>query len=203
MKFKNVLTYIIVLFTVLNLSFSVNATGIKKNTYNISCGKKIIINTKDIFGAKSDKYTFKILNSQIISVKKSGTKFVIAGKKVGISTLELYNGDKKYTITCIVSPKNFSLQAPNVEVYTSTYIKNKLVHYVSWSKIKGATGYKIYRINKDGKKTLIKKISKSDVTEIYVHVNHSTSSLYYIQAYKKYNGKVYYGKGGYNTSTNE
>ena len=78
---------------------------------------------------------------------------------------------------------------------------------VEWSRIKGATGYKIYRAKETKKGTklvLVKKVRGEKNTSAFIlNSNYKDPAIYYVQAYKKYNGKVYYGKSGYNTSTNE
>lgn len=66
---------------------------------------------------------------------------------------------------------------------------------LTWSKIKGASGYEIYRSNsKDGKYSKVKTISKGSTTS-YKNgkLKKSTTYYYKIRAYRKVNGKKVYG----------
>ena len=105
-------------------------------------------------------------------------------------------------------PKGFSKKAPVVFVYTSIKDnKNRTMNRVEWSRIKGATGYKIYRAKETKKGTklvLVKKVRGEKNTSAFIlNSNYKDPAIYYVQAYKKYKGKVYYGKKGYNTTVNE
>ena len=67
---------------------------------------------------------------------------------------------------------------------------------LTWSKVKGASGYEIYRSNsKDGKYSKVKTISKGSTTS-YKNgkLKKSTTYYYKIRAYRKVNGKKVYGK---------
>ena len=105
-------------------------------------------------------------------------------------------------------PKGFSKKAPVVSVYTSyRNEKNKPVDDIEWGRVKGATGYKIYRekSTKNGTKlVLVKKVRGEKNTSVFVTPGKRTEqAIYHVQAYKKYKGKVYYGKKGHNTFTHE
>ena len=66
---------------------------------------------------------------------------------------------------------------------------------LTWSKVKGASGYEIYRSNsKDGKYSKVKTISKGSTTS-YKNgkLKKSTTYYYKIRAYRKVNGKKVYG----------
>lgn len=66
---------------------------------------------------------------------------------------------------------------------------------LTWSKVKGASGYEIYRSNsKDGKCSKVKTISKGSTTS-YKNgkLKKSTTYYYKIRAYRKVNGKKVYG----------
>ena len=66
---------------------------------------------------------------------------------------------------------------------------------LTWSKVKGASGYEIYRSNsKDGKYSKVKTISKGG-TISYKNgkLKKSTTYYYKIRAYRKVNGKKVYG----------
>ncbi|MBO4591187.1 MAG: pilus assembly protein N-terminal domain-containing protein [Eubacterium sp.] len=210
MKNKKNIALLLVVISIFSLGFSVDAAELKKNTYAVTCGQKITINVETLFGDNNDYVTAQVEKSKIASVKVSGNKLIITGKKVGSTKIVINNaGDKcieRRQIMCYVSPTGFSLEAPYVSVQTSVYVNNKHVHQVSWSKVKGATGYKIYRAvrTKSGiKKVLVKKVLGSKDTVVYVPVKKYSESFYYVQAYKKYKGKVYYGVYGYNTESME
>ena len=66
---------------------------------------------------------------------------------------------------------------------------------LTWSKVKGVSGYEIYRSNsKDGKYSKVKTISKGSTTS-YKNgkLKKSTTYYYKIRAYRKVNGKKVYG----------
>lgn len=66
---------------------------------------------------------------------------------------------------------------------------------LTWSKVKGASGYEIYRSNsKDGKYSKVRTISKGSTTS-YKNgkLKKSTTYYYKIRAYRKVNGKKVYG----------
>jgi GH25 family lysozyme M1 (1,4-beta-N-acetylmuramidase) len=64
---------------------------------------------------------------------------------------------------------------------------------LKWSKVKGASGYLIYKYNKTtGKSTLVKKLADESITS-YVGAKLASNYSYQIRVYKKYNGHTYYG----------
>ena len=202
-KFKVLL---LVICCMLLFGSSVAAAETKKNTYTVTCGKKISINLNDLIKIDNDKLTIKIVKPNIASAKVSNKKLIINGKKVGSTKIVLNNGEKKCVVICYVSPKGFSLKAPMVNVASGIKVNGKHVHEVSWSKVKGATGYKIYRVYKSKseiKKVLVKKITASNDTSVFIPTKDFSGAIYCVQAYKKFKGKVYYGVDGYNSEVME
>jgi hypothetical protein len=67
---------------------------------------------------------------------------------------------------------------------------------ISWNKVSGASGYRVYRYNTEtGKYEKIKTISNGNTTS-YRNGNLSSATVYKykVKAYKKYNGKTVWGK---------
>ena len=67
---------------------------------------------------------------------------------------------------------------------------------VTWDKVKGADGYKVYRYNKSKKKYVLKKTIKSGATLKYVDtgLRANRSKTYKVAAYKKADGRTYKSK---------
>ena len=67
---------------------------------------------------------------------------------------------------------------------------------VTWKKVKGADGYKVYRYSKNKKKYVLKKTIKSGKKHKYVNtgLKPNRSKTYKVVAYKKVDGKVYKSK---------
>lgn len=88
-----------------------------------------------------------------------------------------------------VSIKNVK---PKLKAASSSYSKIKL----SWDKVSGSSGYKVYRAtSKNGKYKLIKTVKGSDTTT-YTNTGRTTGKKYYykIRAYKVSGGKTTYSK---------
>ena len=81
-----------------------------------------------------------------------------------------------------------SLKTANVSGLKSTVTKDTIK--LSWNKIAGVTGYKIYKYNSSTKKyTLVATTSKNSYT--IKKLSSGTTYVYYVKAYQKYNDKDY------------
>ena len=67
---------------------------------------------------------------------------------------------------------------------------------VTWKKVKGADGYKVYRYNKNKKKYILQKTIKNKKTHKYIDkgLKANRSKTYKVAAYKKVDGKTYKSK---------
>ena len=73
--------------------------------------------------------------------------------------------------------------------------KGKKNARISWKKIKGVSGYKVYmKTGKKGKFKLVKTIKKNKASYIKKKLKKGKRYYFKVRAYKKENGKTYYGK---------
>lgn len=137
------------------------------------------------------KRVAKITNNSIIEYKDSnlitGTTYYYK-----IRAYKEYDGTTiygKYSSKVSASPKPWRGKI--------TSIKNNKKSKVTlqWKKVKGATGYAIYRKIKGGKYKRIATV-KGNTTFKYTDKDLTKDSIYYykIRAYRKVDGKNYYGK---------
>ena len=121
-------------------------------------------------------------------------------------------GKSKKVLNYTVAPKGFSVTAPKVLVKSNVYYKDRSTDKcdeIRWTKVKGATGYKIYREalgkKNNGKKVCIKTIKDVNTTSYLVEVNRNSNEYvrYHVQTYREYNGKTYYGFAGFNINVLE
>lgn len=191
-----------------NYNISVNAQSLNEEALKtIEYGKTIRLDVPAIFEHKmTDKnYAVTVSNKSVISAKKVGNTVVIKGKKAGTAKLVFKCGKNKKILKYIVAPKGFSIKQPKVSVKRNVKQKGyPSMRYteIKWNKIKGATGYKVYteRLTKKGThKKCIYTIIDKEVTSLYIPYDKNYNMKYYVQAYKEYKGKIYYGYAGYNT----
>ena len=93
----------------------------------------------------------------------------------------------------------------SISVYGSNYKKGSNVpcYYVSWNRLKDATGYKIYIKDKTGKLKLYKKL-KQNVDSILIEQNMvDRFSEIYVRPYKVLKSKTYYGYYGFTSEVYE
>ena len=97
------------------------------------------------------------------------------------------------------SNASFQKTVPAVSVQGSIVNdKNKPVVEVSWSKIKGAKGYRIYKKNKNGKYKLLKTVNAKSTSVFIKRGKDVNIGTYYVRAYKVVKGKKVYSKFGHN-----
>ena len=112
-----------------------------------------------------------------------------------------------FTVPTHVNAKdyiNIRKQRPSVNVQSSVITekgKYKYIDELSWSKIKGADGYKIYKKNSKGKLNLVKTVKNNNSVTFAKKKN--TYVTYYVRAYAKKKGKIQYSKYGYNRYVKE
>lgn len=132
----------------------------------------------------SQKISWKILNSKKIKMKKN---FTVYGKKAGTATIKFKAGSNEKTVTVkVIPPKTTGLKVK----------KQKKTYKISWKKVKNVDGYVVYRSRKQkGIFKPVEKVSKSYYTvKIKKKKKQRKNYVYRIKAYKKVEGKTYYGK---------
>ena len=116
-------------------------------------------------------------------------------KKAGVYTLTYSVEDSdsnKTTVTRKITVAAYLKKVENAKASSSSYNSNK----ITWNKVSGANGYKIYRAtSKNGKYSSIKTIT-SGSTLSYINTGLQTGKTYYykVRAYRLVNGSKVYGK---------
>lgn len=140
----------------------------------------------------SQKVKWTIKNKALVSVKKTeADSIVLMGKKAGSTMISarVVNTTLKCRVT--IKKVDFRKQAPDVKVETGVNRKYGVI--ISWSKIKGADGYEVYKETKDGSKKLIKKFKKAVTSYYDQKASVKKPGNYFVRAYKKQKGnKVLY-----------
>lgn len=147
-------------------------------------------------------YTGKSLKPEIYVIRK-GVKIPQIAEDGSVNyTISYKNNKNAGTATIVVKGKGrytdtiqttFKIVPGTTKVSTSTAEKNI---FLSWDKVTGASGYKIYRsLSKDSGYKLIDTIS-SEKTRNYTDKNTIYYRTYYykIRAYRTVNGKNIYGE---------
>ena len=189
---------------VYTLTYSVEDSDSNKTTVT----RKITVmsNEKPVISGANDK-TIKVGDSfdaregVSASDKEDGdltSKIVISGsvdtKKAGVYKLTYSVEDRdsnKTTVTRKITVAAYLKKVENVKASSSSYNSNK----ITWSKVSGANGYKIYRAtSKNGKYSSIKTIT-SVSTLSYTNTGLQTGKTYYykVRAYRLVNGSKIYG----------
>lgn len=182
--------------------------GFDGTCYAKESNSKIIIEKAECYytGIKYDKSEIAIKSvgdGEVVALNRKG-KLVLKGKKTGKVKVDVIVRNNKYSFVISVLPSKFSSKAPGVIVSTGSYFNNTNVFYdtVSWGKVRGASGYKIYRKEK-GKLRLIKK-TDSKTRRLYIKSRKSNEfEQYYVIPYCKINKQVYYGNAGYNAEVDD
>lgn len=99
----------------------------------------------------------------------------------------------------VEKPKPVVLKKPVVKAKGTSYTKIK----ISWKKVTGAKGYKVYRYNSSKKKYVLIKTITSGNTLSYINTKRkaNTKYKYRVKAYAYDNGKKVYSSYGYAKSS--
>ena len=168
--------------------------SVSKNTLSWSLVKGA--NGYQIYRYDTESNSYKriktITNGKTNTYTNSGLK-TTANYKYKIRAYRILNdGSKiygKYSATLYTATNPAQVQNLKVKKKGSSYITLK------WSKVKNASGYRIYRYNKSKKKyELIKTITKgSTVTYKNKKLSSNQSYYYKVRAYRENNGNKVYG----------
>ena len=102
------------------------------------------------------------------------------------------------TVEAKTKKTKFEKTIPSVSVIGNRYtLDGKPLVVVSWSKVKGATGYKIYK-KLNGKYKLIKTVNSKCTSVSLKRGKNVNIGTYYVRAYKVVKGKKVYSKLGHN-----
>ena len=144
-----------------------------------------------VYRATSKNGTYKLLISTTrTSVTNAslatGTTYYYKVKSYGkVGSAKVYAAYSKtaYAKPVLSKPANIKAKA------------GKKSAVVSWKKVSGATGYKVYRATKsNGKYSVVKTITKQSTVKYTNKKLKSKKTYYYkVRAYKKVNGKLVYG----------
>ena len=133
-------------------------------------------------------------NRQVSFMKKNNRIIILLVLAIFIcnSSLAVYAKTKNIS-------KSFKTKKPVVDVRGSIENEKGIsLTEISWSKVKGADGYKIYKKDNTGKKKLIKKVTKNECRIFVKNKSKGSYCRYYVRAYKRINNKNIYSKFGFN-----
>ena len=186
-------TAVITADDVKNAEIKVSAKGVSYKTIRVSWEASLDLDGYSVYRAtsKSGKFSYKKTTAENkysnIGVKYNKRYYYkVKGYKV-------IDGKKVYTKYSKVVSAKAKLTAPtDVKTASSDIDRVK----VSWSKVSGADGYKIYsKTGKSGKYTL-RKTTKSTTCKLRAYWDAETDEpityYYKVKAYKKIKGKTYY-----------
>lgn len=173
--------------TVLTSTSSYSAIKLRWNKVAGASGYQIYRSNSKTSGFKVVK---KIESASTVSYSDTDTKF----NTVYYYKIRAYGvADNKtvYGELSAVKEQRKKLAPPDI---VKTSVSSDSVK-ITWSKVKGATGYIIYRSNtENGTYKKIAAVKKSSITS-YTNKNLSSEKTYYykVRAYRKVNKKNYYG----------
>lgn len=131
----------------------------------------------------SSKVTFKSSDKKVATVSSKG---VIKAVGLGQATITVTTADgSKLSKKCTVK-----VIPQTVKNLKQTAITNSSVT-LSWSKISGVTGYKVYKLNAKDKWELASTTSKLTYTDSKLSMG--DTAQYKVRAYTKMGSKTYYG----------
>ncbi|MBE5959253.1 MAG: hypothetical protein E7254_10400 [Lachnospiraceae bacterium] len=194
---------------------TVSSTGLVKSvgygSTTITCtadiggvvGKCVVVVEKPVKSVKLDKSSVKVgvgamttLNATVspsdatnksIIWKSSDTKVatvkdgVVTGKAVGSATITATSADGKKKDTCTVYVRPGKVTGIKLKNTSPTKIK------IAWNAVSGVTGYKVYRLNSNGKYKSVAKTTKNSYTN--KKLTTGVKYKYKIAAYVTVNGK--------------
>lgn len=147
--------------------------------------------TPSVYNGDPDDVTVKWAsgNAGVANVSSSIGKTVrVNTYKAGTATITASDVTGKVRATCKVTVT--VLPAPTAKAASASYNSIK----VSWSAVRGAAGYELYRAtSKNGKYSKVKTLSSS--TKSYTNTGRTTGTTYYykVRAYKKVRDTIYRG----------
>ncbi|MBR6401927.1 MAG: BNR-4 repeat-containing protein [Eubacterium sp.] len=145
--------------------------AISKTSVTVYVGNKVSLKLKNA----PQKVKWVVKNKKIATVSSNG---VVTAKKAGKTSVIAKCNGKNYK--CIVTVKQFKKITPKLE-NKSAGVK------ISWSKLKGAKGYYIYR-RRSGKKKFKKIVSTTDTSYVDKAVE-TKKGISFDYAVCAYNGK--------------
>lgn len=186
---SNGIKYELILDKVSNL----NATSISTNSIKLKWSKVSGAKGYVVYQKKSGKWSrIKVTasNSYTVSKLKSGTTYQFCVKPYTKSGTKTIYGNASKTLTTSTNPAtvSFKLTAGTKKVS------------VKWSKVTGASGYKVYyKTSKNGSWKTLKTCNNK--TTSYTKTKLTKGKTYYftVKAYRKLNGKTY--NGSYTTKS--
>lgn len=139
--------------------------------------------------ADNQNVTWTSSNDQVARVTEKG---LVMAVNDGTADITVTTEDGQKTASCKVTVKGTK---PDQTVITKTQTWGYNAAKVSWDKVYGADGYRIYRASsKNGTLQYVTQISKGSTTS-YVNSGLTTGKTYYykIRAYKNVNGSKVFG----------
>ena len=167
------------------------ATSSDYNKVNLSFYKNYYSIYTEVYRATSENGTYK----KIATTKKEEITVSATSGKTYYYKVRGYRNVNGVKVTSGFSePVKFTARLEPTILDSAEDLKNGNDFKLSWSKVKSADGYQIYSSTSfDGK---YKKIATTTGLSKKVSLGSKDTRFYKVRAYKKENGKTYYGKFG-------
>ncbi|MGN1113869.1 MAG: Ig-like domain-containing protein [Oscillospiraceae bacterium] len=183
-SYKDNYTTKLILPTISKVSFTTSANAVKMSWSKVSGAKGYVVYKYNASTKKWQKVGVTSGTSYTFSKLSSGTTYKFTVKAYASENEKNYYSPKYTTFTTSTNPAtvNFKLTAGT----------NKVT--VKWSKVTGATGYKIYyKTSKNGKWVGLKTVNYK--TTSYTKTGLTAGKTYYftVKAYRTTGGKTYNG----------
>ena len=166
--------------------------NVNKASQSITCKsgitKSFAVNSYFYLNAKAKtKLTYKSSNSKIATVSSSGKVIMKNPGKVTFTVYAASTGQYKGTTKKVTFTSNLKKPALTAKAYSGRKIK------LTWSKVPGANGYKVYIYDKSKKKYICRLNKKSSVKSVtHQGLKAGKTYIYKVRAYRMVNGKTVY-----------
>ena len=175
--FKRITSVVVAIAMIVTLC-AVNPSTSVEAKVKIQYGKKLTISVgkKDQIYVKGSGATFTSSNKKVATVDKKGN---VKGKKVGTCKITIKQNGSKATSSVTVVPANVTIKSAKATSTTKAKI--------TWKKVKGVSGYYIYRSTKKNsgykKVATVKGASKTSYT--VSKLAEETTYYFKVKAYGK------------------
>lgn len=166
--------------------------NVNKASQSITCKsgitKSFAVNSYFYLKAKAKtRLTYKSSNSKIATVSSSGKVIMKNPGKVTFTVYAASTGQYKGTTKKVTFTSNLKKPTLTAKAYSGRKIK------LTWSKVSGANGYRVYIYDKSKKKYICRLTKKSSVKSVtHQGLKAGKTYMYKVRAYRMVNGKTVY-----------
>lgn len=157
-----------------------------KDNKKIKNANESVLEIKKAKVLDSGKYYVEITNTLSGETKtiKSAVCEIVVEKKAAATTA---TDKKNQPTTAVKKPQSVKKPATATKPFILVKVKasTKTTQTLTWNKVKGAAGYKIYRAKSNGKVKCVKTVKKTVTTWKSTKLKKAAAYKYYVVAYKK------------------